>query len=157
MTGQPETCYRHTQRGPWHLLLDVFGVLMMAFALISGEPYTARLLFVGMGGMFLFLGSAFRSLTVEDMGDHLSVHFGPVPFFRTSVRYDEIRKIEAGRTLLLEGWGIHWSIRGGWVWNIWGRQCVAIHRHHRGTLRIGTDDPKGLSEFLKSRIGVAEP
>jgi hypothetical protein len=40
--------------------------------------------------------------------------------------------------------------RGGWVWNIWGYDCVVI-RMKRGTLRVGTDDADGLVEFLRSR------
>ncbi len=156
MNVQTDTAYRHTQRGYWHLLLDGFGVLMMALAVFSGEPYAARLLFLGMGAMFLLLGSSFRNLTVEDRGDRLSVRFGPIPLFRTSVSYDDIREVEVGRTLLLEGWGVHLSPRGGWVWNIWGRECVIIRRRRRWTLRVGTDDAEGLAEFLRSRIGVVD-
>jgi hypothetical protein len=154
MTAQTDAAYSHTQRGYWHTLLDGFGVLMMALAVFSGEPYAARLLFVGMGAMFLVLGSSFRSLTVEDRGDRLSVRFGPLTLFRTSVRYEDIREVEVGRTLLLEGWGIHLSLRGGWVWNIWGRQCVVICRRRRWTLRVGTDDAEGLAEFLQGRVGT---
>ncbi|MEW4568359.1 hypothetical protein AB1L88_10870 [Tautonia sp. JC769] len=155
MTAQTDTDYRHTQRGYWHLLLDGFGVLMMALAVFSGEPYAARLLFLGMGAMFLLLGASFRSLTVEDRGDRLCVGFGPLPLFRTSIPYDDIREVEVGRTLLLEGWGIHLSLlRGGWVWNIWGRQCVVIRRRRRSTLRVGTDDAEGLADFLRRHIGT---
>jgi hypothetical protein len=153
MTAPPGTSYRHTQRGSWHLLLDGFGVLTMVLALVSGEPYAARLLFVGMGAMFLLLGSSFRRLTVEDRGDHLAIRFGPLPLFRTSIPYEDIREVEVGRTLLLEGWGIHLSLRGGWVWNVWGRDCVVIRRRRRGTLRVGTDDAANLAEFLRSRSG----
>jgi len=57
-----------------------------------------------------------------------------------------------GRTLLLDGLGIHMSIRGGWVWNIWGRDCVVVHFRNGGTLRIGTDDAENLAGFLQSRV-----
>jgi hypothetical protein len=56
--------------------------------------------------------------------------------------------------LLLDGWGIHMSVRGGWVWNIWGRDCVVIHLD-RSTLRVGTDDAENLTDFLKQRTGMA--
>jgi hypothetical protein len=36
----------------------------------------------------------------------------------------DIGSVEIGRTLHLDGWGIHMSVRGGWVWNLWGRDCV---------------------------------
>ncbi len=56
--------------------------------------------------------------------------------------------------MLLESWGIHMSPRGGWVWNIWGRDCVVI-RLETGTLRLGTDDAANLAEYLRQRIGSA--
>lgn len=46
------------------------------------------------------------------------------------------------------------SVRGGWFWNIWGRDCVVLHLD-QGTLRIGTDDPENLEAFLRQRIGSA--
>ncbi|RUL85714.1 hypothetical protein [Tautonia sociabilis] len=153
MTARSGTSYRHSQRGPWHLLLEGVGVVLMVVALVSGVPSAARLLLFGVGTMFLVIGSSFRVLTVEDQGDRLSVRFGPLPLFRTSIPYDDIRDVEDGRTLLLDGWGIHLSLRGGWVWNIWGRRCVVI-RHRRGTLRIGTDDAENLLRFLRRRVGI---
>ncbi|MFZ4644943.1 MAG: hypothetical protein ACOYNP_04230 [Gemmataceae bacterium] len=44
------------------------------------------------------------------------------------------------------------SIRGGWVWNLWGRDCVVVHLK-KGTLRIGTDDAANLSVFLQGKVG----
>jgi hypothetical protein len=69
-----------------------------------------------------------------------------------AIRYVEIESVEVGRTLIIESWGIQGSIRGGSVWNPWGRDCVVV-RMTKGTLRIGTDDAENLAEFLKRRIG----
>jgi hypothetical protein len=71
--------------------------------------------------------------------------------FRRRIPYDVILEVETGRTTFLEGWGIHWSPWGGWVWNIWGYDCVLL-RLKRGKLKIGTDDAEGLAEFVSSRI-----
>jgi hypothetical protein len=71
--------------------------------------------------------------------------------FRRTVRYADIESVEVGRTLILEGWGIHYSIRGGWVWNLWGRDCVVVHLK-KGMLRIGTDDAENLAGFLRSKV-----
>jgi len=46
--------------------------------------------------------------------------------FRRTIRYDDIISAEIGRTTILDGWGIHMSLRGGWVWNLWGRDCVVL-------------------------------
>jgi hypothetical protein len=45
------------------------------------------------------------------------------PFFSPERRHF-FRRVEIGRTLTLDGWGMHDSIRGGWVWNHLGRDCV---------------------------------
>jgi len=103
--------------------------------------------------MFL-LGRALGYLAVVAEGDHLAIRFGPLPLFRKRIRYDDIREVKTGRTTLLDGWGIHWNPWGGWVWNIWGRDCVVI-RLNKGVFRVGTDDPRGLAEFLKGRISPA--
>jgi hypothetical protein len=73
-----------------------------------------------------------------------------------SIPYDDIRSVETGRTTLLDGWGIHISLRGGWVWNILGRDCVVIRRKH-GMIRVGTDDAGNLSRFLNERIQRQHP
>jgi hypothetical protein len=78
--------------------------------------------------------------------------FGPLPLFRRTVRYADIVKVEVGRTLLLDGWGIHLSIRAGWVWNLWGRDWVVVHIRSGSVLRIGTDDPVNLARFLEGKI-----
>lgn len=43
------------------------------------------------------------------------------------------------------------SIRGGWVWNLWGRDCVVI-RFDKGVLRILTNDANNLARFLEEKI-----
>jgi hypothetical protein len=53
--------------------------------------------------------------------------------------------------MFLDGWGIHYSIQGGWLWNLWGRDCIVVHLKN-GVLRIGTDDADNLSVFLRKRI-----
>lgn len=68
------------------------------------------------------------------------------------MRYDDIEQVEVGKTTLLDGWGIHLSLRGGWVWNLWGRTCIVVRFRNGGTLRIGTDDAENLVEFLRNKV-----
>jgi hypothetical protein len=100
----------------------------------------------------LILATAFHHLAVDGQGDRLSVRFGPLPLFRRTVRYADIEKVDVGRTLILDGWGIHLSIRGGWVWNLWGRDCIVVRFKKGGTLRVGTDDAENLTGFLEGRL-----
>ncbi len=106
---------------------------------------------VAVGGVLALFGPAVHHMTVEDRGDRLAIRFGPLPLLRRSVRYADIEKVEAGRTLVVDGWGVHYSVRGGWVWNLWGRDCVVAHFKDGGVLRIGTDDAENLVRFLEDK------
>src|ERR1019366_680013 len=112
--------YTHTQKSP--LCMILFRSALACFALtflVSIAPDSFIALAVGL--LIAVLTPAFHHLTVMDEGERLAIRFGPIPLFRRTVRYADIEKVEVGRTMLLEGWGIHYSIRGGWVWNLWGR------------------------------------
>lgn len=147
--------YSHTQKAPLSLILCASALACFGLAWMVGD--SPGVLIAGSVGLLIaLLASAFHHLTVEDRGDVLAILFGPVPLFRRSVRYADIEKADVGRTLILEGWGIHYSIRGGWVWNLWGRDCVVIHFKNSGTLRIGTDDAENLAGFLEGKIGERE-
>ena len=143
--------YHHTQKGPWWLLVyAVAAVFLTVSWYVQNVPALA--ITFGVTGLLMFLlGASFHHLTVADEGRRLAIRFGSFPLFRKRIWYDEIREVEVGRTAVLDGWGIHMSLRGGWVWNIWGRDCVVI-RQERGVTRVGTDDAQGLAEFLKTRI-----
>lgn len=142
--------YSHTQRAPLCLILYGFAIYSIALGWIIGDTlgmYVAG----GVGLLLAALAPAFHHLTVQDQGEVLKIHFGPIPLFRRTVRYADIEKVDVGRTLILDGWGIHMSIRGGWVGNLWGRNCVVLHLK-KGVLRIGTDDATNLAGFLDEKI-----
>lgn len=142
--------YRHTQTGPWWVLLAVLGLGMIGAAWALRETTPAALVLGAVGPLMLLLAAAFQRLVVEDAGDHLSVRFGPLPLAAKRIPYASMESVEAARTTLLDGWGVHMSPRGGWVWNIWGRACVCIR--HGKTTWLGTDDAEALVRFLTARI-----
>lgn len=143
--------YSHTQTAPLCLFLDVAAAGCLALAWAIGEM--PGVIIAGTTGVALALiAPAFHHLKVEDRGEELAIRFGPVPLCRKTVLYADIEEVEVGRTLILDGWGIHLSIRGGWVWNIWGRDCVVVRMRRGSVLRIGTDDAENLALFLKAKI-----
>jgi hypothetical protein len=142
--------YSHTQRGPLCLILyaSAAGCLAVGLATRVTEGIFAA------GGAALViagLAPAFHYLRVKDEGDALAIRFGPLPLFSKRVGYADLEQAEVGRTMILDGWGIHLSARGGWVWNLWGRDCVVLHTK-QGILRIGTDDGARLVDFLQRRL-----
>ena len=150
MTDHTPT-YCHTQRAPLCLMLYALSITFLTLSwLLRTEPVIPWM-FLFTGIVTLVLAGAFHRLTVEDAGDSLSVRFGPVPLFRRTVRYEDMSGVDVSQTTLLDGWGIHMSLQGGWVWNLWGRDCVVI-RMTNGTLRVGSDDSKQLAIFLKRQM-----
>jgi hypothetical protein len=144
--------YAHRQTAPLCLLVYGTAVWLCVAAWLTQSQPPLALTLLGTGVAMALLGLAIHHLTVEDQGDRLAICFGPLPLFRRMVRYADMAGVEVGRTLLLEGWGIHYSLRGGWVWNLWGRDCVVIRLNDGGTLRVGTDDASNLARFLEGRI-----
>ncbi|MBL8816490.1 MAG: hypothetical protein JNL58_10705 [Planctomyces sp.] len=144
--------YSHTQAAPLCLLIYVLAAVFFSLGFLVRDAPPLPWLFPPIGLLMLVLAASFHHLSVMDQSELLMIRFGPVPLFRRSVSYADVATVEIGRTLLLDGWGIHMSIRGGWVWNLWGRDCVVLRFKNGGTLRIGTDDAEPLAAFLRTRI-----
>jgi len=145
--------YVHTQKGTVCLFLYGLAIALLIGAWATQGQQTVFLALTVSGIAAALITPAFHHLTVEDAGDALAIHFGPLPLpmFRMIIPYHDILRVEVGETLRSEGLGIHRSPRGGWVWNISGRDCVVVHRQN-GVLRIGTDDAANLARFLEGRI-----
>ena len=147
--------YTHTQTAPLYLVVAATGVGMFARAYFVPEQAVQSIL-VSSGVLMLALAFSFQKLTVRDECDALLIAFGPLPLFRRHLRYSLIERVEQAKSTILDGWGIHLSPSGGWTWNLWGFDCIDVW-YTKGSktkkVRIGTDDPTGLSAFLKRRIG----
>lgn len=145
------TTYRHTQKAPLYVPLVALAIAFFGIGWFFHRQLLPFAVVMGIAGaVILTLAFSFQHLAVADEGDRLAIQFGPIPIFRKTIRYEDIREVEVGRTTVLDGWGIHMSLQGGWVWNIWGRDCVVVH--HSGITRIGTDDAQNLAQFLNSKI-----
>ncbi|MCG6156348.1 hypothetical protein [Rubinisphaera margarita] len=149
-TSPPTYC--HVQKAPLCLPIYAFGVGFLWVSWFGPDVPPIPWLFPPIGLMVLLLAGSFHHLTVVGQGDEMQIRFGPIPIFHRTVQYSEIASVVVGRTTLLEGWGIHKNIRGAWVWNLWGRDCVVVHFKSEGALKIGTDDAGNLAEFLNAKI-----
>lgn len=146
--------YQHFQRSPFFLLIYAIAGLNVALAwVVPGAPVVGYIL-VGSGAAIAMLGLGFHHLAVKDDDDQLRVQFGPLPLLGTSIRYNEIKSVGRDRMKLHEVWGINKSLRGGWAWSIWGRDCVVVD-HALTTTRIGTNDVDNLLAHLSTRTGLS--
>ena len=145
--------YKHVQHAPICLLLYGLAIVFLVLGLVLDTEPPIPWLFPPIGLVIFVLAASFHHLTVEDQIENLSISFGPIPLFRQTIRYDDIISAKIGRTTILDGWGIHMSLRGGWVWNLWGRDCVILQLR-KGILRVGTDDAVNLADFLNQKIST---
>jgi hypothetical protein len=144
--------YDHTQRGPWFFVIQLVVVICFVPTIIDEGLGPWNYLFYGLCAFMELIAFGLLHLNVQDDDDRLEARFGPVrlPFFRTSIRYDEITSFEASRSNLKDQWGIHWTAKHGWIYNIWGYDCVKIMRGEKA-VRIGTNDLPGLLALLTEK------
>lgn len=143
--------YRHTQYGYLHILF--YAILLAIVPLFWAERNSPGIMLAMslVGGLFLTLSWMFQRLTIEDRGDRLLLSYGPLPAFWKSIRYQDMTRVEPGRTSVIDGWGIHWIPGRGTTYNLWGFGCVVVHLGKR-VIRIGTNDVQGLAAFLSRKV-----
>lgn len=145
--------YQHTQRSPasWVLFLLPATAFFLAWYLRQDPYMTLTMLVVGIVGCAVAF--SIQTLTVADGGDHLSVRYGPLPLFGTSIPYRDIDSVEKSRSSLIDGLGIHYVPGRGWTLNLWGFECVKVVRGNK-VLRVGSDDSENLVRFIDSRLSA---
>lgn len=157
--------YERTQRGALTYVLAGTTIALAGAAVVTGvvrpstlfgKPLkTALLALAGSAAVTGAFACTMSHLTVKDNGaGALTVAFGPVRLFKTTIPFSEISSATPARTSLLDGLGLHYSLSGerGWVWNVSGRDCVIVAKKDGSKITIGTSDANGLADFLRSKI-----
>lgn len=140
--------YRHTQPGTLILTVCVLaGALGVALSWKSGQWPPAIVLFI----IMIAAGVMFSSLTVEVADKELRWHFGP-GFWTYRLPLDEITDVAVVRNQRWNGWGIRMA-PGFRLYNVSGLDAVELKLRSNEVRRIGTDDPQGLADALRSRRG----
>jgi hypothetical protein len=151
-TSKPR--YEHTQRGRLHYLLFAAALTPLAMGLAVGRGGPGAWYgFVALTAVLAVIAFCFARLTVRDEGTHLMLRYGPLPLFRKRIAYAEMEAATPSRSRMIDGLGVHWMPGRGWTYNLWGFDCVKIDRPGKSSLRVGTDQPRELAEFLGRRIG----
>ncbi len=152
--------YNRTQYGRWHYLLVVFTAATLLAVWLTRRTFDAWLwprelvmldVVLVIAAIFALCGLLFGSLTIRDEGQWLALRFGPLPLIHKRICYAEITDVEAGRSRILDGWGIHYFPGRGWTYNIWGFGCVKLTLG-RKIIRIGSDDAENLAKFLREKL-----
>jgi hypothetical protein len=135
--------YKHTQRGT---VIIILVLAMVALFIVLGLTVARQLLITS--PLLLIALWLFHSLTIEIDERKLRWRFGP-GLIRKSVLLNEIASARPVRTNFIEGWGIHLS-RFGWLYNVSGRDAVAITLRSGKQFALGTDDTATLAAHLNA-------
>lgn len=155
LVGEPPP-YDHRQRAWWlRLLLAGLGVALLVVLVLIRGGTTGWL--VGSGGVVLLVvaGWVFGSLRVVVSREHLTVAFGP-GWPRRRLAIADVTDVERVRNRWWWGWGIRITPTG-WMWNLSGLDAVLVTQRSGKRLRIGTDDPAGLSVAVRLAAGLGPP
>ena len=138
--------YRHTQPGTLVLLCSVIaGLVGAALAWRAGQWPPAIAVIV----LVVVIAFLFSSLTVEVGEGELRWYFGPGLWsYRLSLA--EIRDVGIVRNRWWNGWGIRMA-PGFRLYNVSGLDAVELRVGPDDIRRIGTDDPQGLAQALKTQ------
>lgn len=139
--------YEHKQFSPGVLLVIAAICYALYRAGFSGPDTGARL------GAFAIVAAmcvVFIQLTtrVDQRGVSWSFTLSAIGGF---IPFEEIADVQATTTRFWEGWGIHWTILHGWLWNVAGFQGVMICKKDGRRVTLGTNDPQGLYEAILSK------
>jgi len=143
--------YRHTQRGT--LILAVTLGMALVFCGLGFSIGLLKSLWISVP-VLLAAAWLFSSLTVEITDRELRWKFGP-GLIRKSVPLAEIVSAQPARTG--PSWGIHWSPRTGWLYNVSGFDAVAVTLRSGKKFALGTDEPQALAARLVEVIQQNQP
>ena len=137
------TRYEHTQIG--HVIIwPMLAIILIASGGLTGHhapPVIISTILLICLVLFYRL-----KITIED--ETLCASFGP-GVIRKRVRLAEIVGCDPIRIRWWYGWGIHLT-PCGWLYNVSGFDAVAIRLHDGRRFALGTDDPQGLVDAIRS-------
>ncbi len=147
--------YQRTQHAMWmwFILIPIVAIVIAAWFNSRNAAVLAPCA-VATASIALVL-SIFMKLSIRVDASAVTWHFG-YGWPGGSIALGDIASAEVTQTNLLEGWGLHWTIWHGWLWNVGGFQAVEIFKTNGGGVTLGTDDPQGLSQAIERfRKGAA--
>ena len=139
--------YEHRQVA-WPILIGMIGTaaLIGAAGIVNARlldaPVTLLVSFL------LLIGILMSSMTVRVTDSEVSWWFGRTHTLGKTVALADIASVEAIRTSLFEGWGIHLTWHG-WLWNVSGFNAVQIKLGSGTRYAVGTPEPQALLKAIR--------
>ena len=146
--GTRRMTYKHTQIG-WVTLAVCVGIIIL-FQLLPAPHAPRGILLSVITLVALSIVALMGSLGVEVDEALVRIKFG-VGLIRKSFRLEEIESCRPVRNRWWWGWGVR-LIPGGWLYNVSGLDAVELVMKNGKIFRIGTDEPRVLTEFIQARL-----
>jgi hypothetical protein len=140
--------YEHKQFSPLALLTLVPTAVAFARYGVRGPRRKARLAALAATGLCSIPFTTLKT-RVDERG--VSWAFG-LGFPGGSIAFDEIVSAHITQTRMMEGFGIHWTFRHGWLWNVAGWDAVMIRKRNGKAVTLGTDDAQGLYDAIQAGL-----
>jgi hypothetical protein len=141
--------YEHRQFSPLILAAALAPLALASLVRGGDEARRSRRLRAMAGTAIVALPFTLLITRVDENG--ISWAFG-LGFPAGRVNFGDIAHIEITKTRFLEGFGIHWTPRHGWLWNAAGFDAVMIRKHDGRVVTLGTDDSQGLYDAIQRRL-----
>ena len=138
--------YQRVQYG--FLILVPTGFLTLFLGGIG--TVTANYFLFGVGVLFLVISALFYRLQVTVTDSAVRVRFG-IGLIKKTIPITAIVSAEPVRNSWWYGWGIRVYPKG-WLFNISGLDAVELQMKKGPRLRIGTNDPVGLTGAVQARL-----
>ena len=146
---------RFTQWWIWIFVLIPFvlGVFGMYQQLILGQPFGDKpmsdigLFIFTVIGLALAIFVRFNQLNTRIYSDRIEIQY--YPYFTKIMLWEEVAKAECIDYGFVGGWGIRLTIKYGTVYNVRGREGLALHFKNKQKLVVGTQKRKALEKVLK--------
>ena len=140
--------YEHRQFSALALLGLVPPVIAFARYGLGSSRQTKRLVALAAAGL---CSIPFTTLTTRVDERGVSWGFG-LGFPGGSIPFEDIVSVHITQTRMMEGFGIHWTFRHGWLWNVAGWNAVMIRKRNGKVITLGTDDAQGLYDAIRARL-----
>lgn len=138
--------YQRIQYG----FLILIPTLLLTLILGGIGTVTANIFLFSLGLVFLLITTLFYRLVVTVTESAVRLQFG-IGLIRKTIPLESIVSAEPVRNSWWYGWGIRIYPKG-WLFNIAGLDAVELQMKRGPRLRIGTNDPVGLTGALQTRL-----
>ena len=146
---------RFTQWWVWIFVLLPFALGIYALykqvflgITVGSKPMSDLGLFIFTGfGILLAVFVRYNQLNTRIYSDRIEIQY--FPYFTKVIHWKDVEKAACIDYGFVGGWGIRFTIKYGTVYNVSGREGLALHLKNKQKLVVGTQQREQLEKLVK--------